>query len=411
MAERAIAVVQNNGAIVTETWSREQLDLLKRTVAVGLTDDEFALFVHVARHRRLDPFAKQIYAVKISNRLTFLTSIDGFRLTAQRSGEYAGQDGPYWCGPDGVWKDVWFEADKPAAAKVGVLRTGFKDYVYSVARWVNYGSVNTKNVWATMPDLMLAKCAEALALRRAFPEELSGLYTSDEMDQADTYDAPESRQSAPVRQTAQSSAARQSAPQRQASAPQRRDYGGMRGKPATDAQHARLHAIAKERGWHDDELHGRAGEINPAARDSLSNLDRAQISELMDAVETEPRWVDPRQSSMDIDAVIDATAREVPSSDIPATDPETGEIIAEPDGCWDLDGTFLPPRVSGDPAIDMALVIDAAATAPSARGLKEAWQFAERIGLASDAEVVGAFTARKLEKGWSRNGDGATGAK
>lgn len=297
--ERAVAMTQQpNNAIVTESWNREQLELLKRTVAQGLSDDEFALFVHVARHRRLDPFARQIYGIKRSGRLTIQTSIDGFRLIAQRSGEYAGQDGPYWCGTDGVWRDVWFDTNPPAAAKVGVLRKGFQNYVYAVARWANYASVNRQNVWLTMPDLMLAKAAEALALRRAFPEELSGLYTSDEMDQADEYDAPPpSRTSGPRASTP---------PQQQQQAV---NYDGMRGKPQTERQRARLHAIANERGWQPDQLHGRAGEINPAARETLDALDRAEISELMDAVENEAPWVDPRQQRLIVDTdgvIVDA---------------------------------------------------------------------------------------------------------
>jgi len=121
----------------------------------------------------------------------FLTSIDGFRVVAGRSPLYAGQEGPFWCGEDGKWVDVWLSKEKPSAAKVGVVRRsvdGQLTTTSAVALWSEYGS--DKNVWAKMPALMLAKCAEALALRKCFPNDLSGLYTADELDQAEIKSEP-----------------------------------------------------------------------------------------------------------------------------------------------------------------------------------------------------------------------------
>ena len=170
-------------------------ELLSRTLCVGASDDEMELFFSVCERTGLDPFARQIYAVKRWDSRTkrevlqTQVSIDGFRLVAQRSGEYAGQTAATYCGGNGQWTDVWLSDQPPVAARIGVYRKGFVEAVVAVALFREYAQRNKEGgltaMWARMPTVMIAKCAEALALRKCFPAELSGLYTAEEMAQAD----------------------------------------------------------------------------------------------------------------------------------------------------------------------------------------------------------------------------------
>lgn len=166
-------------------------DFVRGLVTREATDAEFDAFLELAKARGLNPFLGQIYLVsRWDSRLrrkvaTPQTGIDGLRLIAQRSGAYRGQRGPVWAGPEGEWRDAWTAEDPPAAARVGVLRDGFAEPLWAVASWRSYVQTDRDGkptpFWARLPDVMLAKCAEALALRRAFPEETSGLYIPEEM--------------------------------------------------------------------------------------------------------------------------------------------------------------------------------------------------------------------------------------
>jgi phage recombination protein Bet len=167
----------------------------------GVDDDvsnaELAAFLHTCQRRQLDPFAQQIYLIgrydRDRGRKVYKpqTSIDGLRLIARRAAERSGVDYEYedtvWFDAEGGRHEVWLGDGPPAAAKVVVVRNGRR--FDAVARYAAYVQTNKqgdpRGLWKSMADTLIAKCAEALALRKAFPEDLGGLYTSDEMAQAD----------------------------------------------------------------------------------------------------------------------------------------------------------------------------------------------------------------------------------
>lgn len=174
---------------------QQKVDLIRRTIAAKATDDELELFVGLANRTGLDPFTRQIFLVPRKQKIDdawvethqAMVSIDGARLVAQRSGAYRGQTAPEWCGPDGVWHEAWLDqVEPPAAARVGVFHADYPDRpTYGVARYRSYvqtvGRDGAPNqTWHRMPDVMLAKCAEMLALRKAFQQDLSGLIIEEE---------------------------------------------------------------------------------------------------------------------------------------------------------------------------------------------------------------------------------------
>lgn len=176
-------------------WTQERIDLLKRTICQGTTNDEFALFLEQCKRTGLDPFARQIYAVRRYDKreqrkvMQIQISIDGARLISERTGKYGGITPPSWCDEDEQWHDIWLKDTPPAAAKIGIYRTDWQHIAWGIATYREYVQVDNNNapmgMWEKMPANQLVKCAESQAHRKAFPQELSGLYTTEEMGQVD----------------------------------------------------------------------------------------------------------------------------------------------------------------------------------------------------------------------------------
>lgn len=199
-------------------FTQGQVATLRQLGVENATREDLAVFFHIARRTGLDPFARQLYLVgrwsKGGTKFTIQTGIDGYRLIARRAvdrtRETLGYEDFLWCGEDGKWVDVWLSKQPPAAAKVTVLRNGQR---YSAVALFSEYAQTTKDggytqMWRDKGALMIAKCAEALALRKAFPQDLSGLYTSEEMAQADN-EPREYHQPAPAPEAPQRTVTRQ----------------------------------------------------------------------------------------------------------------------------------------------------------------------------------------------------------
>lgn len=191
----AMVVANGHGAMVQHTrmdFTVEQEKLIRDMYGNGAGETEFRVFMEICKARRLNPLLRQIYFVSrnewqgegqpMKKSWTVQVGIDGFRAIAERTGQYDGQDEPEF-----IYADS--EAKIPLCAKVKVWRKGIPRPFVGVAYYSEYvqrGKGNAPNkMWSTMPHNQLSKCAEALAFRKAFPEDLSGLYTPDEMAQAD----------------------------------------------------------------------------------------------------------------------------------------------------------------------------------------------------------------------------------
>jgi phage recombination protein Bet len=169
-------------------WSEEQKLIIRDQYCRGATDSEFAALMAIAKAKRLDPLRKQIYFRKqkqynqetdsYTDQWITITAIDGFRVIADRTGLYDGQDEPE------------FEYDKEdylLLARVRVYRKDIKRAFVGVARLDEFQQTKRdgkpNQMWAKMPHSQLAKCAEALGFRKAFPDDCGGLYAPEEFAQ------------------------------------------------------------------------------------------------------------------------------------------------------------------------------------------------------------------------------------
>lgn len=231
MSKDVSVIKQSNNSITApRTYGGKELQLIKRTVAKDTTDDEFNMFIEICKRQGLDPFRRQVYALVFNKddqkkrQVAFITGIDGYRAIAKRTGTYRPAD-----------SEPLFEYDEKLISDHnprGIVKCSVCVYQYAVdgwypvvasARWDEFAPVyeekrwqevkdkdgNTvlqtegrfagspkkqlvptgkktlqKETWKTMPEVMLAKCAEAQALRKGWPEEMGGLYVQEEMHMA-----------------------------------------------------------------------------------------------------------------------------------------------------------------------------------------------------------------------------------
>ncbi len=150
-------------------------------------EKEVDQFLLECRIYDLEPLAGQIYAVWENGVMRAVATIDGMRLLAERTELYDGQSDPEWCDAEGNWTDYWAGEDTPIAARVRVHRKGTKVPTTGTANWHDFapqGDAGADSLWNKVggkPAHMLSIRAEALALRKAFPSQLSGLYTAEEL--------------------------------------------------------------------------------------------------------------------------------------------------------------------------------------------------------------------------------------
>lgn len=158
-------------------FDSEQIAIIKESICKGATDSELQFFLQVCKRTGLDPFSRQIYSIPRGGQRTIQVGIDGLCLIADRTGKYMpGKESVFGYTSTGAIYSCTAYIKKQA-------RDGSWHEVSAIAFWDEYNA--GQGLWKKMPRRMLEKCALALCLRKAFPSDLSGLYTHEEMDQAD----------------------------------------------------------------------------------------------------------------------------------------------------------------------------------------------------------------------------------
>jgi hypothetical protein len=176
------------------SYDEAALRVLHEVKFPGTSLDEFRWIYEQCRSRGINPFSNHVYHKKQWNddsrqpEILLLLKLDGFRSAADDTGLFRGTLGPYWCGEDGRWSDVWLSSEFPYAARVGVKREGFPEPIWRTAKWSEFAQYTDDactvlvDHWYRMPAHMLGVRAEVIAFRAAFPEKLGGVYLPDELE-------------------------------------------------------------------------------------------------------------------------------------------------------------------------------------------------------------------------------------
>lgn len=196
---------EKTGIVKSEGVSVGELEQVKKTLCPDATKEELVLFAKYCQKTGLDPFSQQIYLIKRKGKPSFQTGIDGYRVIAERTEKYAGNDDYEF---DEEFQNGKGNHPKYAKSTVYRLIEGERVPFSATARWNEYKQVyngELGNMWAKFPSIMLGKCAEALALRKAFPNALSGVYTKEEMSQSDNSNDNASNQEVEIGKSKKSS--------------------------------------------------------------------------------------------------------------------------------------------------------------------------------------------------------------
>jgi phage recombination protein Bet len=172
---------------------QRKIDLIKRTVAKGATDDEFEMFMHLAKSYQLDPINKEIWFIKYKDnkgeeKTTIYSSRDGYLAIANRNEHYDGmlsdvvhENDKFEKMPDGAVKHTY--DCKNRGAIIGAYALGYRNDrkypIYVFAHLSEYKK--NSNVWQQYTSAMILKVAEAMMLKRLF--SISGLVTKEEIDE------------------------------------------------------------------------------------------------------------------------------------------------------------------------------------------------------------------------------------
>lgn len=177
-------------------FTPDQQELIKRTVAPGASNDELAMFLHVAQRSGLDPLRRQIHFLKHGGRVSFIADVNGLQARASKEEDFEGLLHAV------VYEKDTFEVDNATGEVVKHAHNPFANNGSIVGAWatvrrkgmlpftavVKFSEYNNSSnpLWKSKPAVMIDKVAKSTALRLAYPEQLGGIYDGAELDAPET---------------------------------------------------------------------------------------------------------------------------------------------------------------------------------------------------------------------------------